>query len=261
VPSNDELVVSEHELDDEPEDLVLWGGASSADQPVTWETHSHRSNEILFPRSGIVVVRSGAQMWTLLPGRGLWIPALLRHSVRVAAGAQFLTVYCAVGQGPSLGDHPVAVHGTPLLYELFLHLSAREMSDDARGRAERVFFDLVVPSDARGAIKIPDAGPVGRIARDLLARPEDPRSFEDWANEIGVSTSTLARRFKVDTGVSFGQWRVLLRMNVAMSLLGQGAAVADVAERIGYSTPSSFVAAFKQSTGVTPMVFRKNADH
>ncbi|MER2208365.1 MAG: AraC family transcriptional regulator, partial [Rhodococcus sp. (in: high G+C Gram-positive bacteria)] len=119
---------------------------------------------------------------------------------------------------------------------------------------------LVVPSDARGAIKIPDAGPVGRIARDLLARPEDPRSFEDWANEIGVSTSTLARRFKVDTGVSFGQWRVLLRMNVAMSLLGQGAAVADVAERIGYSTPSSFVAAFKQSTGVTPMVFRKNAD-
>lgn len=134
------------------------------------------------------------------------------------------------------------------------------MSDDARGRAERVFFDLVVPSDARGAMKIPDAGPVGRIARDLLARPEDPRSFEDWANEIGVSTSTLARRFKVGTGVSFGQWRVLLRMNVAMSLLGQGAAVAEVAERIGYSTPSSFVAAFKQSTGVTPMVFRKNAD-
>ena len=92
VPSSDELVVSEHELDDEPEDLVLWGGASSADQPVTWETHAHRSNEILFPRSGIVVVRSGAQMWTLLPGRGLWIPALHRHSVHVAAGAQFLTV-------------------------------------------------------------------------------------------------------------------------------------------------------------------------
>lgn len=134
------------------------------------------------------------------------------------------------------------------------------MSDDARRRAERVFFDLVVPGDERGAMKIPDSGPVGRIARDLLSHPEDPRSFGDWANEIGVSTSTLARRFKVDTGVSFGQWRVLLRMNVAMSLLGQGVAVADVAEQIGYSTPSSFVAAFKQSTGVTPMAFRKNAD-
>ncbi len=199
-------------------------------------------------------------MWTLLPGRGLWIPALHRHSVRVAAGAQFLTVYCAVAQGPSLGDHPVAVNGTPLLYELFLHLSAREMSDDARRRAERVFFDLVVPGDERGAMKIPDSGPVGRIARDLLSHPEDPRSFGDWANEIGVSTSTLARQFKVDTGVSFGQWRVLLRMNVAMSLLGQDVAVADVAEQVGYSTPSSFVAAFKQSTGVTPMAFRKTAD-
>lgn len=260
VPSTDELVVPESELGEEPEGLVVWGGPASTRQPVTWEMHHHRADEILIPLSGTVAARSGEHVWNLSPGLGIWIPARCRHSVRIAANSRFLTVYVAAGIGPRLGARPVTVQGTALLTELMLHLSSREMSSEARSRAEAVLLDLLEPAGERGRIAIPSAGPAARIAQALLRSPDDQRTVADWAREIGVGTSTLGRQFREGTGVSFGRWRTLLRMNVAMSLIGQGCAVAEVAERVGYSSPSSFVAVFRKATGLTPTAFRKATD-
>lgn len=256
VPSTDELVVSESELDVEPEGLAVWGGPASTRQPVTWEMHHHGAAEILIPLSGIVAARSGEHVWNLSPGLGVWIPAGCRHSVRVAANSRFLTVYVATGLGPTFGPRPVTVQATALLTELMVHLSSQEMSAEARSRAEAVLLDLLEPAGERGRIAIPGAGPAARIAQALLGSPDDPRTFSDWAREMGVSTSTLGRQFREDTGVSFGQWRILLRMNVAMSLIGQGCAIAEVADRVGYASSSSFVAVFRKTTGLTPTAFR-----
>jgi AraC-like DNA-binding protein len=54
------------------------------------------------------------------------------------------------------------------------------------------------------------------------------------------------------TGLPFGHWRVLLRLQAALPALAAGEPVGNVARQVGYESVSAFVAAFRRQTGVTP---------
>jgi AraC-like DNA-binding protein len=69
---------------------------------------------------------------------------------------------------------------------------------------------------------------------------------------VGASERPLARAFAAEAGVPFGRWRTLLRLQAALSMLAAGEPVSRVAGRVGYDTPSAFVAAFRRETGQTP---------
>ncbi|MGI5176519.1 helix-turn-helix transcriptional regulator [Dactylosporangium sp. CA-152071] len=58
--------------------------------------------------------------------------------------------------------------------------------------------------------------------------------------------------FTDGTGMSFGRWRTNVRLRAALSLLATGTPVAVVARRVGYRSPSAFIAAFRQAFGVSP---------
>jgi AraC-like DNA-binding protein len=73
-----------------------------------------------------------------------------------------------------------------------------------------------------------------------------------WAKNAGVTLRTAARLFRRETGMSFGQWRLQLRLLTALEQLAEGDAVSNVALNVGYSDVSSFIAVFKAALGRTP---------
>ncbi|MEV0405653.1 helix-turn-helix domain-containing protein [Actinoallomurus sp. NPDC050550] len=52
--------------------------------------------------------------------------------------------------------------------------------------------------------------------------------------------------------MTFGRWRTQARLRSALVLLARGTPVAVVARRVGYATPSAFVAVFHRALGVSP---------
>jgi AraC-like DNA-binding protein len=64
--------------------------------------------------------------------------------------------------------------------------------------------------------------------------------------------------FDAETGMSFGRWRTQARMRAALELLAEGAPVTTVARRVGYVTPSAFVAVFRRAFGVSPRMYFRN---
>jgi AraC-like DNA-binding protein len=52
--------------------------------------------------------------------------------------------------------------------------------------------------------------------------------------------------------MSFGQWRLQLRLLTALEQLAEGDAVSNVALNVGYTDVSSFIAVFKAALGQTP---------
>ena len=81
-----------------------------------------------------------------------------------------------------------------------------------------------------------------------------------WAasREAGASERTLARAFLAGTGIPFGRWRTLLRLQAALPALAAGDPVSAVARRAGYDTASVFIAAFRRETGLTPAAYFRN---
>ena len=82
--------------------------------------------------------------------------------------------------------------------------------------------------------------------------PADNRPLDALAVQAGLAPRTAQRLFVDETGLGFAQWRQQLRLIHALERLSAGQPVAQVADALGYATPSNFIAMFKRAYGMTP---------
>ncbi|WP_043236674.1 AraC family transcriptional regulator [Streptomyces violaceusniger] len=102
---------------------------------------------------------------------------------------------------------------------------------------------------------------VGGALRLLHAEPAAPWTVAALAEHIGVSRSTLAKRFADLVGEPPLTYLTRWRMTLAADLLVErkAATIADIARTVGYSDPFGFSAAFKRVRGANPSEFRRAA--
>lgn len=100
---------------------------------------------------------------------------------------------------------------------------------------------------------------VGDALRALHADPAAPWTVAGLADHIGVSRSTLAKRFTDLVGEPPLTYLTRWRMTLAADLLGERktATIAEIARAVGYSDPFGFSAAFKRVRGVNPSEYRR----
>lgn len=88
-----------------------------------------------------------------------------------------------------------------------------------------------------------------RYAEDL--------SIEQVARQFGLSNRTLARRFKLATGVTPQQYLQDIRLNAASRMLVQSnQSIEAITHAVGYEDVSSFVRLFKRRTNYSPGGYR-----
>jgi AraC-like DNA-binding protein len=219
-----------------------------------FEWHAHREHQLAWSPEGVLVVLTETgDSHVLPPSRALWIPAGTVHETRASGAAVLRSVYLHPRRCPIDWDAPTPVAVSPLLGELIHHLDDRALGANERTRAEAVLFDLLLPLRIATIDVRPPSDPRARdVGEALLADPADPRTLHEWGRAVGASSRTLARAFLADTGLSFGRWRTLVRLQASLPYLAKQMPVSAVARRVGYRTTSAYVAAFRVHTGVTP---------
>ena len=101
--------------------------------------------------------------------------------------------------------------------------------------------------------------PLAPILAALQREPGDKRGAAHWAATAGITERTLLRHCQQHLGMSFNDWRQRLRVVSALGMLDAGLPVQDVARRLGYSTPSAFIAMFQRLTGESPDSARRRS--
>ena len=93
-----------------------------------------------------------------------------------------------------------------------------------------------------------------RKAKDIIiSRMAEPPSLQQLADEIGLNIKKLKEGFKQIYGDSVFSFLFDYKMEVARKLLESGNDnVNEVGLKVGYSTSSHFIAAFKKKYGTTP---------
>jgi AraC-like DNA-binding protein len=219
-----------------------------------FEWHAHTDHQLAWSPEGVLIVltNSGAS-YVLPPSRALWIPVGTVHETRASGAAVLRSVYLAPPRCPIDWGTPTPVAVSPLLGELIHHLDDRALRAEERRRAEALLFDLLVPLRIATIDVRPPTDPRARdVAEALLADPGDPRTLHEWGQAVGASSRTLARAFLDETGLSFGRWRTLVRLQASLPHLAEQMPVSAVAPLVGYRTTSAYVAAFRAHAGVTP---------
>ena len=224
-----------------------------------FDWHTHQDHQLAWAASGVLTVLTAGATWVLPPTRALWIPAGLPHETASDGGrATMRSLYIRPRLFPvswTETGQPTPVAASPLLAELIGYLGGA-LRPGQRAHAETLLADLLVPVPVTTiGVRLPSVPTARRVAEALRADPADRRTLREWGREVGASERTLARAFAAEAGVPFGRWRTLARLQAALSLLAAGEPVSRVAGRVGYDTPSAFVAAFRRETGQTPGTF------
>jgi AraC-like DNA-binding protein len=229
-----------------------------------FDWHTHVDHQLAWASAGVLTVVTAAATWVLPPTRALWIPAGLPHETRSASGRSTMrALYIRPDLCSISWPRPTPVAARQLLAELIGYLGSEPLDPARRARAEAVLVDLLEPvTMAAIEVRLPADERAREVADALGGNPADSRTLSQWGRHVGASGRTLARSFLADTGVPFGRWRTLLRLQAALPALAAGRPVSSVARQVGYETSSAFVAAFRRETGLTPAAyFRPVSEH
>jgi AraC-like DNA-binding protein len=231
-----------------PGGLVVDLGANEG-----FDLHVHDSHQLALAAQGVLVMTVGRTSWVLPPTRAVWLPAGVAHSVAASGETTMLSAYVDPGRCPLHWEVPTVVDASALVRELLAHLSRDSLSVGERLRAEAVVWDVIEPLPvATLSPPLPVDDRARKLADGLLADPADGRTLAAWGRAVGASERTLARLFTAETGMAFERWRSTARLAAALPLLASGMPVGATGQRVGYATPSAFVAAFRREVGSTP---------
>ncbi|GEM79911.1 hypothetical protein VSU01S_21560 [Vibrio superstes NBRC 103154] len=114
--------------------------------------------------------------------------------------------------------------------------------------AKRHSFQLPLPSNRRFT----------KFRQQLMEESFLVPDLTSIADSVGASTKTVTRLFKIETGMSYQDWRHQWRLLKAIELLSREMQVNDVAHSLGFCSDSAFIAFFKKQTGQTPLNFIKS---
>jgi AraC-like DNA-binding protein len=230
---------------------------------TVFDWHTHDDHQLAWACNGVLTVLTAAATWVLPPTRALWIPAGLPHQAEASGRATMRSLYVRPDvRVPALAgrDTPAVVAASPLLAELIGYLGTSGLAVGPRKHAETLLADLLTPIPVTTiSVPAPAEGPARTVAEGLRRHLADRRTLAEWGDQVGASERTLARAFVAGTGMSFGRWRTLLRMQAALPMLAAGEAAGRVGIRVGYETPSAFTAAFRHEFGVTPAAYFRDA--
>lgn len=93
------------------------------------------------------------------------------------------------------------------------------------------------------------------ISNNLFLFPE----LEEVAEKLNITPRTLRRNLKKE-GRTYQEIKNDMRRDIAIYFLTRkNMSIVETADKIGFSTPSTFIRAFKSWTGVTPYAYQKKS--
>jgi AraC-like DNA-binding protein len=102
---------------------------------------------------------------------------------------------------------------------------------------------------------------LGRRVTTILASLDQYRGFASTqaiASSLGLAPGTMTRELRAVSGLSFRDWRILLRVRSAVPRVAvSNEQIAQIAYQCGYEHPSQFDRDFSKSFGVSPRIFRR----
>jgi AraC-like DNA-binding protein len=229
----------------------------------SWHKHD-RFHQITMSVTGTLRFDDETYHWLLPPDRAAVVPARVGHRVRASKAGSLNLVYLS-RLAFEIPIREVCVLDVPPLARemiLYAHRWGPHELAAASDLAKSFFRTLsgLLPDWLARPLLLrlarPSSPEIERAVSYMLEHLEDPR-FEEAARRAGLSTRSLTRRFRQETGINWRNYLQVARVLRAVELLGnQGTRVTEVALAVGFSSPASFSQAFRNLLGVSPRTYR-----
>jgi len=220
------------------------------------ESHAHPRAQIITCDRGIMEVVTKENIWIVNSTQSVWIPSFEEHQVYFPSDVIVITAFIDKARLSNLPQGSFAFDTSAFFRSLLNKIISFENPNQFTSEQKRVFevlldeISILKPS----ATFLPTSREerVKKATDALMHDLSNNYSIEYYANKSCVSSRTLSRLFTKELGMSFGDWKMRLKLMEAIKHLGEKRSVKEIAFDLGYENVSSFISTFKKHFGKTP---------
>ncbi len=249
-------------LEEADGEIVVW--QSSYPDGFRVAVHRHSRAQLLYARSGVVLVQTAIGHWMVPAGHAIWIPAGVDHAVDMLSGVLMHSAYVLPGAIEGLPETLRVVAMTNLMRSLLAEAVPLPYEARPTGRAGLlhglILHEIPRLSEMPLGLPFPTDERMARLCRKFLEAPTSRVTINEWAEALGMSRRTFTRRFQQETGVSLSLWRQQASLFAALPRLNEGQPVTNVALDLGYESVAAFTTMFKRMLGASPRAYLQAAD-
>ncbi|MCU1761374.1 helix-turn-helix transcriptional regulator [Pseudomonas sp. 14P_8.1_Bac3] len=214
--------------------------------------HQHHEAQLLYAVCGTMRVVTTQGAWVIPPTRAVWIPPGVEHEMFMAGEVRTRSLFIAAELSPANLQQCCVLAVTPLLRELILRAVQGPQHAENPLIQQLMLEEIAALENLPLHIPMPKDRRLQGICLALLRAPDHPNTLEDWAQQVGASSRTLARLFQQQLQMNFNAWRQQLRLMEALPRLLAGESVQSVAGDLGYGSARAFSAMFRRLLGENP---------
>ncbi|WP_186755638.1 AraC family transcriptional regulator [Echinicola salinicaeni] len=219
-------------------------------------SHAHPRAQIISCDTGIMKVVTKKNIWVVNSLQSVWIASNEEHQVYFPNNVKVITAFIDESKLKGLPVNSFAFETSAFLksiLEKIISFSNPIMFTQRQNRIIEVLIDELstlqssttfLPTSQDNRIKL--------VLDTLMNNWSSKHTIDYYASLASVSTRTLSRLFHKELGMSFGDWKMRLKLMEAIKLLGEEKSVKEIAYNLGYENVSSFIVAFKKHFGKTP---------
>lgn len=225
-------------------------------------SHQHSTGQMLFATQGVMLVETSKGCWTVPPQRALWIPPHETHAIEMLTETHMRTVYFStdfIAECYGFTQHSKVhvVVTSAMIKELVLGLFETDHSENMRDlMAKLLLHALVETAYLPTYLPMPTDAKLKNALLILIGNNDWQQSLDEVSARSHISSRTFTRRFKVEVGMSFRDWRQRARLVKSLDLLALNQSIKSIAHTMGFASTSAYCAAFKDLLGCIPSEFR-----
>lgn len=223
----------------------------------------HDWAQFVYPLTGVIELTVGRALYSAPPEFGIWLPPRVDHQAWANDDSKYVVVNIPTDLCITLPAKACVLSVTPIGRAILTEAAGNGLPIGPMDTAEALRLLMVLVDQLRRGTDLNLHFPLSedRMLKPVLAglqvNPGDNRSLGQWAERVGCTERTLARRFKGELGMTFVEWRQRLRLSRAISLLATDMTVQTIAHKLGYGSSSTFIRMFRETTDFTPQHFRR----
>lgn len=224
-----------------------------------FESHSHAADQLAWIPGG-AEVRVAESRWQVRGDQFVWIPALADHEIQMTGAEETFSLYIdpRLRLRQERWDRPLVLPVDPVAGAIVLSLCTTRAAEGRLQASLNLLTEILMNTvESYDMLTLPTDTRARAVAEAVLKGPGETHSLASWAENLNVSTKTLLRAFRTDTGLTYAQWRTRARIYAAERLLAEGLSVQETSELSGYSTSTGFIKAFRSVFGATPATYAR----
>ncbi len=229
----------------------------------TIEPHSHLFGQISYTSEGVLYIQAEDKVYIVPPNMAIYLPPKIVHQNKTHKKVIITTLYISNKFKKIFFNQIRLINITELIKNIITKinlLTKAELHQLKGRRLISILLDEIFMNEpvSYTELIITDNLIIKKVYDIFCKARNNYPSIEQTAELIHVSSRTLLRIFKKETGMSFILWKQRFLFIKSIELLQKYRSTGLVAYHLGYKSDAAFISMFKKmSGGRLPSHFKK----